>query len=182
MNGREGMRRLVHVGFGVGAWLLPLLGWEVVAFVCAAGVLFNALLLPRLPMTRVLLREGADSGHRGIVLYPLVLFVAVCLFRERHAPTQVAWCALAIGDGLAPVLGRWLRAPSWPWNPDKTVTASLAAFALAAVLAQSLVPPTVAWSAMGVAVLFESLPGPVDDNLTVPASAAATAWLLGGLG
>ena len=40
---------------------------------------------------------------------------------------------------------------------------------------------TLAFSAMGVGALAESLPGPVDDNLTVPMVTAAAVFLMGGM-
>jgi len=179
---REMLRRFVHVGFGVGAWLLPVVGWQVMAGVCVAGVLFNGLLLPRLVWTRGLLREGSPSGHRGLVFYPLVLLVLILACREHHAPVQIAWCALAFGDGLAPMFGRWLRTPAWPWNGSKSVTASVMSFVVAGLAAQTLVPPSVVWGALAIAVLAESLPGPVDDNLTVPVAGAVAAIILGASG
>lgn len=181
MSGREGLRRAVHVGFGGIAWFIPILGWQVCAGVCATGVAFNWFLLPRLPLTRDLLRTGDDSGHLGIVFYPAVLLASCLVFREDHAPTQAAWCAMAFGDGLAPLFGQWLRRPSWPRRPDKAIPASLASFALAGIAAQSMMPAPTAWCAMGVAVLIEGFSGPVDDNLTVPVAAAVTAWWIGGL-
>lgn len=180
MTAREGWRRAVHVALGGGAWLLPVLGWEVVAGLCAAATAFNALLLHRLPITRGLVRP--DGGGRvGLVLYPLVLLALVLVFRDRHVPTQAAWLALAVGDGLAPVMGAFMKRPRWPWNVRKSVPATATAFALAAALLTTLTGAALAFPAMAVGAVAESLPGPLDDNLTVPVAAAVAAALVGGI-
>lgn len=180
MTAREGSRRALHVALGAGVWLLPVLGWEIVAGLSGFGCMFNLLLLHRLPLTRGLVREDG-GGRLGLILYPVVVLALVLVFREQHAPIQAGWLALAVGDGLAPVFGMLLPRPRWPWNPSKTVPATAAAFAIAAALLTTLTDATLAFSAMGVGALVESLPGSVDDNLTVPIAAAAAAFLLGGM-
>ena len=178
MTAREASRRVVHLALGAGAWLLPVLGWEVVAGLSAFGCLFNLLLLHRLPFTRGLVREDG-AGRIGLILYPVVVLTLVLVFRDQHAPIQAGWLALAVGDGLAPVFGVFLTRPRWPWNPSKTAPATVVAFAVAAALLSTLTDATVAFSAMGIGALSESLPGPVDDNLTVPVVAAVAAFLIG---
>jgi dolichol kinase len=180
MTAREGARRAVHLALGAGAWLLPVLGWEVVAWLSGFGCVFNLLLLHRLPLTRELVREGG-GGRLGLILYPVVVLALVLVFRDQYVPIQAGWLALAVGDGLAPVFGALFSRPRWPWNASKTVPATAAAFAIAAALLTTLTDATLAFSAMGVGALAESLPGPVDDNLTVPMVTAAAVFLMGGM-
>ena len=176
VSNRELLRRGVHIALGVGAFLLPVLGWKIVAILSASAVPVNAWLLGRLPLGRLLLREGADAGTRGLVLYPLVVFALCVVFRERHAPIQAGWLALAVGDGCAPLLARRLPHRAWPWNRLKSIWSSGAAFVLAA---GTMVPLIGLWPAVASAsagCLGESLPAPSDDNLTTPVLAAAACW------
>ena len=180
MSRREWGRRLVHVGLGSGAYLLPLVSGPVAAAVLAVATLHNAFALPRLPVIRLLLRaEG--GGLRGLVLYPLVLLGLVLILRERHQQVvQAAWLALAVGDGLAPGLATLFRRPAWPWNGEKAVPASCAAFALAFVAMIPTLPLSLAAAGTGGGLLGETLPRPCDDNLMVPLFAAGAALAVHG--
>ena len=131
MTRRELWRRGMHVALGSGAWLLPVLGWPLVAGLCAFGLLFNLFLLHRLPWTRDLRRPGSGDGRRGLILYPLVLLALLLVFRADHLPVQAGWVALALGDGLTPLAGALLPGPRWPWNRNKSVAATAAAFTVA---------------------------------------------------
>ena len=184
MTGREGARRLVHVGLGGLAWFLPLVSWKVAAIVFLLGTLANAFLLPRLPAFRLLMRpsspEGDPGGLRGLVLYPLVLLGLTLLFRDREEPVIAAWLAMALGDGLAPLLAHAFGGPAWPWNARKRILPSCLAFGVSVLAMVTLLPPATALWAGTLGLLGESLPGPVDDNLTVPLLAAGGTLIGGG--
>ncbi|MAG54782.1 MAG: hypothetical protein CMJ83_00670 [Planctomycetes bacterium] len=177
MKGREALRRTVHVGLGAGAFLLPVVGWLPMAALCAVAVAFNFWALPRLPVTRFLVRDGHDDGHRGLVLYPAGLLFLILLFRDTYAPVQAGWLALALGDGLAPGFGRWFSRPRWPWCPDKAVPASVLAFAVSGSVMGLLIPWPGAVAGAVAGLLAETLPG--EDNLAVPLFAAAGVALTG---
>ena len=71
-----------------------------------------------------------------------MLLLLLC-FPRRPDIVAAAWGILAIGDGLATLAGRALGGPRWPWNPDKTVSGSVAfaaGGASAAVVAGLVVP------------------------------------------
>lgn len=109
----------------------------------------------------------------------------------------MAWGFLAFGDSFGALCGMSLKGPRLIWNPGKTWT-GLGGFVLFGTAASSLIgrfvwpsnvlagsvtvqvaPP---WSIVilaGIAAaIVESLPGQIDDNLTVP----LTAWLVLALG
>lgn len=96
-----------------------------------------------------------------------------------------AWALLAFGDAFAALAGLFLKGPALPWNPKKRWSGLLAFVVMGAGLAtlmayfvaygdlafswagvQSLLFTCLLAAAVGAAV--ESLPGQLDDNLTVP--------------
>jgi dolichol kinase len=172
MTSREWARRSVHVGLGALAWVVPLVPWSLVAATAALATLANAFLLPRVSLGKWLLRPGADSGHRGLVTYPLAIAILSLLAREDHEFVQAGWIALAFGDGLAPIFALLASRPKWPWNARKSVGATVLAFGVAGLLAATVLSPREAACACGLAALMESLPRPVEDNLAVPMGAA----------
>lgn len=177
MRETEVLRRLVHVGLGGGAWLLPILGWELVAVLAALAVPFNLLALPRIPGLRRLERPGG-RGRTGLVLYPLVVLALVVVFRERREVAQAGWLALAVGDGCAPLLGVWMSRPRWPWLQEKSVPASLVAFGLAGLCMLSLMPAAAAAAGAAGGLLGEVAPLPADDNLLVPMAAVLAVLII----
>jgi uncharacterized protein (TIGR00297 family) len=137
----------------------------LVALLVAA--LFNGAVLARWKS----LARPDGSGAIGLAAYPLTLTVLVLLFREDFVPVQVAWIAMAVGDGLAPVLRA--RGPAWGWNERKSLLGSAAAFAVAGMAMLAVAPWPVALAAAIVACIAESLPLDLDDNVAVPLAAAA---------
>jgi dolichol kinase len=173
--GSEDLRRSLHLLLGAGAYLLPWLGWRAGAVLCAVAAIANTWILPHLAPTRVLLRPGND-GRLGLILYPAVLGVLLLVFRDDYLPTRAGWLAMAVGDGIAPWLGRLLPRPRWPWLPGKSLSASAAASTLAAATMLPVMPPAAAGAAALGGLAGEALSGIVDDNLSVPALAAICAW------
>lgn len=180
MTLREFKRRLIHLGLGAGAFLLPVLGWKVVAGLALVATCTNALILPRLNWTSFLLRDAKDRGLLGLILYPMVVLGLVLVFRDWYVPTQAGWLALAIGDGLAPIFGMRLKSPRWPWNHSKSIPASVSAFVVASAVMVLIAPLHVALFAGLLGLIGETLPKPINDNLSVPFGAALGAALLTG--
>jgi uncharacterized protein (TIGR00297 family) len=113
----------------------------------------------------------------------------VLLFRDRLSLAAAGWGILAVGDGMASLLGQAVEGPRLPWNPRKGLFGLLAfvafgtvaaAFLAAWTLRLPLEPSAVHWPhTVGVAfalavvcALVESVPTTLDDNLTVPLAAA----------
>jgi uncharacterized protein (TIGR00297 family) len=194
-------RKAVHVAMGGFAlalrWLTP-----GAAIACAAGaLLFNYFLLHKLTR-RALLRphEKARGSSLGILLYPAAVLVLLVVFRNRLELAAAAWGLIAFGDGMASVAGLSVGGPRLPWNRDKTWSGLLAfifwgtaasAFLLRWVqlgaldgpkdwIGASLFDRTALIGACATASLLaglvESLDTGIDDNITVPATGAATLY------
>ena len=184
LSAGELKRKLVHVGVGGFALLLRYLTWPEAAAMAAAAFLFNWQVLPRLG-GRALWRD-ADHGAGyplGILLYPLSVLALVLVLREERWMVAAVWGLLAVGDGMASIVGQAVGGPRLPWNPRKA-WAGLFAFVLCGGTAAALfsvwtlemplraaaspwilviiVPVTV------LCALVESMPTTLDDNLTVP--------------
>ena len=200
-------RKLVHMGSGP----LFLVCWPIFSSTPSGQI--AACLVPVLSILR-LLRAGSrtDGGQADLVnavsrsgdkkealggpmVYTIVLLVCT-LFGWRSLVSAVAVCQMAIGDGMADVVGRRVGKTRWPkWlepTGKKSVEGS-AAFAFFAFLSSWLfvvlfglagmtaltpaaaVPPLLLISALTAIV---ELPKFGDDNFNVPLAAAALAVAL----
>jgi uncharacterized protein (TIGR00297 family) len=184
----ERLRKLLHIGFGLGAVSLRWLPWQLAAAIAAFAILGNWLVLHRLFGRAVARHErGFDAG---IVLYPAVVLVLIVVFRHHLAIAAVAWSILGFGDGFATLAGKhFRRSRRLPWNGGKS-WAGLIAFVLASVPVAYAVwyvvddSPTilprvfVVVATVIAAAIGESLPLNIDDNLTVPITAAVVFSIL----
>ena len=189
----ERARQWVHIGSGLFALLLRVLTWWQAAALAAFALGFNALALPRVGGRR--LYRPADEARGfplGILLYPLAVLLLILLFPSRLDIVAAAWAILAFGDGFATLIGRATRSRRLPWNSDKTIGGTMAFIACGALggiglawwVRPAIVPlPPVAFTilaplAAAIAAGFvETIPVRLDDNISVPATAAAVLWL-----
>ena len=187
------LRKLVHLGLGLGALALPFLTWWQSVDAGGPGgrgLRADAARHAREPARP---RPRSAAARRGDVLRA-----------RRAAPAgdvpdppdlvAVGWGILAGGDGAATFAGRAWGGPRWAWNRDKTLVGSAAfvlagatmGFLLAWAVRGSVVmaggPPSLVFlaaAALGAALLaaiIETLPIRLDDNLSVSASAALVLW------
>lgn len=177
---REISRQLVHFAMGLFAFALAFLTRPQAIVMAGIALLGNLLVLPRLRWTRPLFRPG-EVRWGGIVLYPVVVLLLVALFPYPVVPAG-AWSILAAGDAASGLVGGGVGGRTLPYHSRKTWAGSLA-FIIAAtawstfVLTIAFEPPfasvlaVCAVASVG-AALVESLPIPIDDNLSVGIVAA----------
>ncbi|MFO7693948.1 MAG: DUF92 domain-containing protein [Vicinamibacterales bacterium] len=189
----ETARQIVHMSMGVFALLLRALTWWQAALCALAALLFNAAVLPRAGGRVIIRPADASRGYPlGILLYPLSVLLLVLAFPARLDIAAGAWGILAFGDGAATLAGRRWGRHRLAWNPDKSVEGLLAFTAAGGAAAVFLAwwtapaivpPPSLAFIiaapilAAIAAGLVETVPIALDDNISVPASAAAVLWL-----
>ena len=192
VDGSERARKTVHVAMGGFALLLRVIPWWQAALLAGAALFFNALALPRLGGTRLYRGHEHTRGYSaGMLLYPLSILVLILLFPTRLDIVAAAWGILAVGDGMAGIVGSFARGRRIPWNRDKTVAGSLSLWACGGIASASLAwwcrpavetPPDLWFSlaapfvAAGAAALAETIPIRLDDNVTVPFTAAGVLW------
>jgi len=172
----EGLRKFLHIVFGLFAVALKYIPWRVAALVAAAAVIGNWFLLHRLVGKRV--ARHARGYDAGIVLYPAAVLALILIFNWHIEIAAAAWVILAFGDGFATLLGKALPLARLPWNRDKSAGGTIAflLFGGAAAFAVARIFGGPAPLALAVAVvaapIAESLPLRLNDNVVVPATAA----------
>ena len=176
------------------AFLLRVLTWWQAAALAGTALLFNVVLLPRLGGTALYRPAEVTRGFpTGILLYPLAVLVLILLFPHRPDIAAATWGILAMGDGIATIVGRSIASPRLAWNHDKTIAGTLAFIigGAAAGIALSLwtrpvvspLPPL--WFSIGAPVvaaiaagMVETISIRLDDNISVPGSAAGVLWAM----
>ncbi len=189
----EYKRKAVHVGSSAFALLLRWLNFWQAGLLALAAFLFNWQILPRIGGKGLYRQEDHQRGYPiGILLYPLsVLFLILCFPRHLHV-VACAWAIMAWGDGFASIFGKKFGEKKLPWNPDRSYAGSFAFLifgGISAVLFTKWVwvhpPEPQLWYVVGIpllaavlAALVETIPVGINDNLTVPLSAALFAFAL----
>lgn len=187
----EDSRQIVHVAMGgLAVSLLYLTAWQA-AVLAGGAVAFNLYALPRLAGNLYRPGELRRRLRSGIVLYPLAVFTLIALFPDRRDIAAAAWGVLAFGDGMATLVGRRSGGAGIPWNREKSIAGSIAFIVCGGAAASFLcwwcrptvIPPPylwfsiwIPWIAAVVAAAVETIPIRLDDNISVPASAAGVLW------
>ncbi|HYS53499.1 MAG TPA: DUF92 domain-containing protein [Thermoanaerobaculia bacterium] len=178
----ETLRKSIHIGTGFLAITLKWLPWRIAAAIAALAAIGNWLVLHRIVGKRIARHQrGYDAG---IVLYPLAVCALILTFNWHIELAAVGWVILAFGDGFATVIGRALPIAPLPWNRTKSWGGTLGFVGAAALaggaIAQFFGGPSLLLVAVAViiAAFVESMPLGLDDNVSVPAAAAATLAVL----
>ena len=199
----ETARQSVHVLVGALALTLTWLTWEQAVVLGVAGVLFNLVVLPRILPNLMRSDDRRQPLLSGIVLYPAAVLVLILLFPSRLDLVAIAWVILAAGDGMSTLVGRHVKTARLPWNPAKSVgglvafivfggaaavatafwmhrNGSMSETAIAAFAGDTsvgtlalVVVPLLASTA---AAFVETVPIKLNDNISVPATAALVLW------
>ena len=184
--GSEDSRALVHAAAGLPAILLPFISHEVALVTASLAIAFNAIVLPRTPLGR---RWKEHRSLMGVILYPVTVLALLLYFGDQYLPVVAGWGVLAFGDSAASVIGRRWPLRPLPYGDGKSI-GGVCAFMAGAwvgcfVLANHIgigdlqTAAIFAFFAAGLGAFVESLPIPVNDNLTAPLAAAALISLMG---
>lgn len=187
----EDGRKLVHIAMGGFALLLRYLSaWEGLVL-AGVAVAFNMYALPRIagPLYRPV--EARQRFFSGITLYPVAVLLLLVALPDRRDIVAAAWGVLAFGDGMATIAGRHIKSPRIPWNREKSIAGTLAFILFGGAAGSFLcwwcrstvIPPAypwfsiwMPWVAAVAAALVETIPIRLNDNISVPATAAAVLW------
>ena len=189
----ERARQWVHAGSGAFAVALRFLTWWQAALLAAFALVFNALVLPHVGGRRLYRPVDQARGFPlGILLYPLAVLMLILMFPSRLDIAAAAWAILALGDGAATLVGQAVRSSPLPWNRDKSIAGTAAFIGLGAIGGVAMAwwtrtaidpQPSMTFTILGpvvaavVAAFVETIPVRLDDNISVPATAAAVLWL-----
>ena len=109
------------------ALLLRVLTWWQAALCAVAALLFNAFVLPRIGGRNLYRQADRLRGFPlGILLYPLAVLLLILVFPRRLDIAAATWGILAVGDGLATLVGSRSRGHRLPWNHDKSWAGTIA--------------------------------------------------------
>ncbi len=186
LSAGEAQRKLLHIAVGGFAFLLRVLTWPQAALMALAAFLFNWQVLPRIGGRGLWRGPEQQLGYaRGILVYPLSVLGLILAVHDDDGLWMVAavWGVLALGDGMASIVGQSVGGPRLPWNPSKG-WAGFAAFVVFGTLGASILTgwtlrlPVEAWASARIlaltlplallCALVESAPTTLDDNLTIP--------------
>jgi uncharacterized protein (TIGR00297 family) len=180
-------RKTVHMSMLGFAFLLPFLTWVEAAGCAILALLFNLFVLPQLDTdlskrSRAAAEAGAgaiEDHWTGIVLYPIAVLALILAFHSSMPVVAGVWAIMALGDGMAGVVGERLIGPGLPWNKGKTwpgflafiVAGTAGAYVLARWVNDTLPPARLLWVCLATALVgavVESMAVGLDDNATVP--------------
>ena len=175
---QELSRKVIHIGAGS---VVPMAWWFAIpkpVAIGAAGVV-TVLIALNHRWRWVAAMEDVDRTSYGTVAYAGAITLLLCLFwPQRPDAICAAVLVMALGDGLAGLIGRGLNSPQWTiFGQRKSIagTFTMAVVSLLVLLAvgrlSGTMPSPVVIMLIGTcAVIFEQLSSAGLDNLSVPIS------------
>ncbi|MDX9893437.1 MAG: hypothetical protein RB292_03410 [Patescibacteria group bacterium] len=172
----ETKRQAVHILlFGL-AFVLKFLSVFQSLLILIFLLVLVLFIFPRLKIRSHFYRHFEKQYRNGAVTYFLVLLTLILIFPLKVV--AVSWGILALGDGMATLIGRNFKTRKLPWNLTKSYAGSLAFVvfgALGAGVVLKWFDPilvtsqlvSVSFKTAVVAAIAESLPLKIDDNITV---------------
>jgi dolichol kinase/phosphoserine phosphatase len=173
------VREAIHAS-GVFVPVLSLLfgATTVALMICTVIALYALSELARmegksLPLISTVTRQAALQAElyefaAAPIYFALGILLALLLFRVPVSSAAIA--IFAIGDSSAAIFGRLISEKPLAFNKGKTLGGSMAGFFFAFLAGSFFISPPIALAGAAVAMIVESLPLPVNDNILVPLS------------
>jgi len=179
---KEEKRQSIHILLFLFAFSLKYLNRFQAALLLCLFIFIALFLVPRLKIRSHIYRHFEHRYSPGGISYFLVLFILILFL--PFPIVAAAWAILALGDGMATLIGKNFKARELPWNKDKTYAGSLAFIVFgtigALILLKWMLPDlsgmaafTIGFKTAFLAAIVESLPLKINDNVTVAISSAA---------
>jgi len=183
---REWSRKVVHIGSGPVVLIAWALGIDrLIAVPAAAAVTLLAALNHRVRVLPAI--EDVERHSYGTIAYGASITLLLWIWWPEHrAAVAAGVLVMALGDGLAGLLGPLIPSPSWSVLGQRrslvgTGTMALATITVLVTLAANTGGGTGSLPAIGaitvIAVLLEQFASGGIDNLTVPIAVAGL-WRL----
>ena len=184
---KELERRLFHLCMGiliVSLIYFDILNAKIIGVIVLIGIVLSLISLKvKIPVVYWLLRRldrSDDIKHfpgKGAVFYGIGVFLVLLLFNKDIA--LAAKIILAIGDSLAPMIGRY-HLIKHPFSEKKFLEGTLGAGFISFLAAMLFVSPLEAALASFGAMLAEGigLKLNIDDNVIMPLVAGAVIWVI----
>lgn len=186
----ELVRKSIHILIGFTPLLASTLGVPLTMGLLASGIaaytLAEVLRLRgvKVPLiTRLTALSARRRDGQGFVLGPVTLgfgaFLALLCYPEPAS--ALALYALAFGDGLASLAGKFFGRIRIPFTGGKSLEGSLACFLAILVVCSLVYPGAPSWKLMVIALgatVLEALPTRDFDNIVIPLGTGLLAWSL----
>lgn len=179
LSKRDYIRETIHIG----SFLVPVVStyfwWSHNFFVFLIALVTGVYIMSELarilgfnfPITSTLTWNAAITPEIYEFVTSPIFFAVGIILALVVFPIPVGYAAIApltLGDGFATLFGKKLGRHAYPYNKGKMVEGTLFGFLFAFVGAWFFVGPLKALVAAAVGMLVETLPTPVNDNLTIP--------------
>jgi dolichol kinase/phosphoserine phosphatase len=171
------LRETIHAS----GFFIPVLAglagvFPVALMICVVSALYSLSELSRinrknLPVISAITRNAASPAELYEFTAAPLYFAAGILLTLLLFPAPVNGAAIAmftLGDSTASLVGGSISKKPLPFNKGKTLEGSLVGFFFAFLAGSFFVSPALALIGAAVAMLIESLPLPVNDNIIVP--------------
>jgi HAD superfamily phosphoserine phosphatase-like hydrolase len=109
------------------------------------------------------------------IFFAFGIMIAVLAF-----PPPASYASIAIftlGDASATLIGKKFGSHPFPYNKGKKIEGTLFGFVLASIGASLFVNPLTALVGAAAGMIVESIPTPINDNITIPIGAGLTLLL-----
>lgn len=120
--------------------------------------------------------DSRSFPGKGAVFYGLAVGFSLVVYPYYAALGAVA--VLASGDALSTLVGKAWGKKRWPWNTRLSLEGSGAFFVGATLFAWCFVPFPMALVGALAGALIETVPWPLDDNITIPIAVGLVLALL----
>lgn len=188
LSNNEVLREAIHASGSLVPFLTVFLGTYVVAFLLLLTTLtyvvseFARIERRNVPLISSVTAKAAVLPEiHEFVVAPIALALGIMLSLLLF-PTPFNYASVAIvslGDSAASIFGRAIGRTPLIYNKGKYLEGSMAGFAFAFLGAAIFLEPRLAFFSAMFGMLVESLPLPINDNLSTPLAAGALLSLLG---
>ena len=173
----EAIRELIYAsGFFV-ALAAIYFGTPLTIFLLSAtAILYTGAELARVErrkiplISSITLNAATVSEQHEFTVTPIFLALGITLSLLLF-PSQVAYASIAVislGDSAASIFGKFFGKISIPFNKGKNLEGSISGFAFAFLGASYFLSTPLALIGAAIGMVVETLPLPVNDNLSVP--------------
>jgi dolichol kinase len=186
-SANEIVREVIHAGGFAVPFITHAIGLSRIAFlillVTVLYVVSEFMMVEKksLPVISSITRRAATLQELHEFGAAPIFFAVGILLTLIIFPTPASSAAVAIftiGDSTASIFGKMFGKTELSFNKGKTLEGSLIGLASAFLAATIFVSPLKAFAGALVAMVIESLPLPLNDNLIVPLAAAVTLTLI----
>ena len=189
LTGRELLREIIHISGFLVAFFTMYLGLNPlwVAFVISMITLtyivseLSRMLGVNIPIASTITWKAAIKPeiHEFVtapIFFAVGIMLALLLF-----PAPINYASIAtftFGDGFATIFGKTFGRHAFPYNKGKKIEGTILGFVFAFLGALAFVNPFMAVAGAATAMIVETLPAPINDNLTMPVLAGLAMFLI----